>query len=174
MTDNDVVKKKSLATRQSRADSTTSTASETNAVASEQFFDEIAEVLLPVPLSKTFDYRLATDSTDKVRVGQRVLVEFGNGKSQVGLIMALRTDSQNTDSHTDKDNDNTDTDNPTHQLKTISSVLDDFPVVDKSWCELITFASRYYAEPLGKAYKNAFPKRLRMPEPIALPRSRYR
>ncbi|MBS9782062.1 MAG: primosomal protein N' [Gammaproteobacteria bacterium] len=128
----------------------------------------IAEVLLPVPLSKTFDYRLDIDNTDKVRVGQRVLVEFGNGKSQVGLIMALRTDSQNTDSCTDKDN--TSTDNPSHQLKTISSVLDDFPVVDKSWCELIAFASRYYAEPLGKAYKNAFPKRLRMPEPIALPR----
>lgn len=116
----------------------------------------IAEVLLPVPLSKTFDYLI--DDTN-ARIGQRVLVEFGNGKSQVGLIMALRTDSQN--SHTD---------NPTHQLKTITAVLDNFPVVDKSWCELIAFASRYYAEPLGKAYKNAFPKRLRMAEPIALPR----
>lgn len=114
---------------------------------------QIAEVLLPIPLSKTFDYWL---SADNVGVGRRVLVEFGQGKPQVGLIMGVRAAN-------DSDHDNT-------ALKTITAVLDDFALVNPFWCELIRFAARYYAEPLGKAYRNAFAHYLRHTEPFFPPR----
>ena len=113
---------------------------------------QIAEILLPVPLSKTFDYII----DNNVEVGQRVLVEFGKTKSQVGIVMNLRTitnDERNNDA-----------------LKPIDKVLDNFPIVDENWRDLIEFASRYYVEPLGKAYKNAFPKRLRVSQPVFPPR----
>lgn len=113
---------------------------------------QIAEVLLPVPLSNGFDYRLEQHS---VSVGQRVLVEFGRDKQQVGVVLSLR--------------DETADDQNNEQLKTILAVLDDFPVVDSHWLDLIQFAARYYAEPLGKAYRNALPKRLRIAEPLVLP-----
>ncbi len=112
----------------------------------------IAEVLLPVPLSKTFDYCVNAEDADNVGVGKRVVIEFGNGKAHVGIVLSLRAA--------------TEADRANEKLKSISQVLDDFPVVDGHWQELIRFASRYYAEPLGKAYKNAFPKRLRCAEPL--------
>lgn len=113
---------------------------------------QIAEVLLPVPLNHGFDYRVGEAP---VGVGQRVLVEFGSGKQQVGLVLSLRDETAD-------DQDNT-------QLKTLLRVLEDFPVVDSHWLDLIQFAARYYVEPLGKAYRNALPKRLRHAEPLALP-----
>ncbi|MBS9778045.1 MAG: primosomal protein N' [Gammaproteobacteria bacterium] len=116
----------------------------------------IAEVLLPVPLSKTFDYLVTKVDNDNVGVGKRVVVEFGNGKMQVGIILSLRQANES-----DLDNS---------KLKSINEVLDDFAVVDHHWQLLIRFASRYYAEPLGKAYKNAFPKRLRIADSLSLPR----
>lgn len=115
----------------------------------------IAEVLLPVPLSRLFDYRLTTTAVS----GQRVLVEFGKSKHQVGLIVNLR--------------ELTSDDEQRQELKDIISVLDDFAVVDEHWHRQISFAARYYAEPLGKAFKNAFPKRLRTAEKLALPRLKY-
>lgn len=114
--------------------------------------EQIAEVLLPVPLSKLFDYRL---NGHVVQIGQRVLVEFGNGKQQVGLLCGLREANE--------------TELTNEQLKSIMAVLEDFPVVDSTWLALIRFASRYYAEPLGKAYRNALPKRLRAVEPLIKP-----
>lgn len=115
---------------------------------------KIAAVLLPVPLDKTFDYQL----TIAANIGQRVLVEFGQSRQLVGLITALRAPN---------DNDATD------KLKPVLAVLDDFAVVDTVWWALIRFASRYYIEPLGKAFKNALPTRLRTNAPLPLVRESW-
>lgn len=114
----------------------------------------IAEVLLPVPLDKTFDYQLTTTA----KVGQRVLVEFGQSRQLVGLITAFRQQGKADETNTEQ------------QIKPILAVLDDITVVDKPWWDLIRFASRYYAEPLGKAFKNALPARLRANESLHLVR----
>lgn len=115
----------------------------------------IVEVLLPVPLDKRFDYRLPETMT--ACFGQRVLVEFGQQKQQVGIVVAVRELTQ-------KDDENT-------SLKSVLSVLDEFAIVDAAWWQLIQFAARYYAEPLGKAFKNALPKRLRSAEPMNIPQA---
>lgn len=115
----------------------------------------IAQVLVPVPVAKLFDYQL----TQPAVVGQRVLVSFGEKTQYVGLIFAIKpVDKSDTDSRT---------------LKPVIDVLENFAVVDEPWRELLLFASRYYREPLGKAYKNAFPKRLRTTEPVKLPRETH-
>ncbi len=112
---------------------------------------KIAEVLLPVPLSKTFDYHLLCPA----QIGQRVWVEFGKEKYQIGLIVGLREIG---------DNDEVET------LKTITSVLEAFSIIDENWWQLLQFASRYYAEPLGKALRNALPARLRVKDVLVRPR----
>ncbi len=113
----------------------------------------IAKVLLPVPLSQLFDYRIDTDGID-VAVGQRVLVEFGS-QQQVGLVAELIKQPSEDDGAAVKKGVED------GELKPIIAVLDDFPIVNRQWWELIRFASRYYAEPLGKAFRNALPTRLR-------------
>ncbi len=110
----------------------------------------VAEVLLPVPLSKTFDYHLLCAA----QIGQRVWVEFGKEKYQVGLIVGIR-----------EANDNDELD----EFKTITETLEDFPIIDKHWWQLLQFASRYYAEPLGKALRNALPTRLRAKDSLVRP-----
>lgn len=102
-----------------------------------------------MPLDKTFDYEL----TAEAGVGQRVWVDFGQSRQLVGIITAIREAESAPDT-----------------LKPIVSVLDDFTVVDTPWWDLIRFATRYYAEPLGKAFKNALPARLRANESLQLPR----
>lgn len=113
----------------------------------------VAQVLVPVPVAKLFDYQL----TQPAVVGQRVLVSFGEKTQHVGLIFAIKKIDEST----------------SRTLKPVIEVLEDFAVVDEPWRELLLFASRYYQEPLGKAYKNAFPKRLRMAEPVQLPRQTH-
>ncbi|MGY0399312.1 MAG: replication restart helicase PriA, partial [Ostreibacterium sp.] len=110
-------------------------------------------MLLPVPLFTLFDYRLSDKLT--IGVGQRVLVEFGKRKHQIGIVAAIRNEIA-----TDKEN---------NDLKLVSSILDNFPIVDEYWLDFIRFASRYYVEPLGKVFKNALPARLRVNESVVIP-----
>lgn len=105
---------------------------------------------MPVALDNTFDYQLDEPAV----IGQRVLVEFGKSRRVVGLIVNIN------------DDDNTERD---YEIKPVIAVLDDFSVVNTPWWELLRFASRYYAEPLGKALKNAFPKRLHEAKPLTQP-----
>ncbi len=111
---------------------------------------DTAAVLLPVALDRPFDYELTQPAT----IGQRVLVEFGRAGKSVGLIVAINRNDETPRSYT---------------LKPVLAVLEDFAVVNAPWWSLLRFASRYYAEPLGKALKNAFPKRLHEAKALALP-----
>ena len=45
------------------------------------------EVILPVPLSRTFTYRLPDDAA--VRVGMRVSVPFGKNHVYTGIVVGL-------------------------------------------------------------------------------------
>ncbi len=112
---------------------------------------KLAEVLLPVALDKTFTYQL----TQPASIGQRVLVAFGSSGKVVGLIVDIRDEDDSAEHD--------------YGIKPILRVLDDFPVVNAPWWTLLRFAARYYAEPLGKALKNAFPKRLHESKPLTLP-----
>lgn len=115
----------------------------------------IASVLLPLPLDKTFDYQLNEDAN----IGQRVRVEFGRSRQLIGIITSLR----------EADNSPADC----AALKPVLAVLEDFTVVDAAWWALIRFAARYYAEPLGKAFKNALPSRLRTDASLQIPRQTW-
>lgn len=105
----------------------------------------IAQVALPVPLHKTFDYRITNDVPV---VGGRVRVPFGK-QYKVGIVTALVNTSEF----------------PFEQIKPINAVLDTSPLWRPSLYKLLNWASRYYQYPLGDALATVMPGHLRKGKP---------
>ncbi|MDD1782099.1 primosomal protein N' [Enterovibrio sp. ZSDZ35] len=105
----------------------------------------IAQVALPVPLHKTFDYRITNDIPV---VGGRVRVPFGK-QYKVGIVTALVSTSEF----------------PLDQIKPINTVLDTAPLWRPSLYKLLNWASRYYQYPLGDALATVMPGHLRKGKP---------
>ncbi|KXF82759.1 primosomal protein N' [Enterovibrio coralii] len=105
----------------------------------------IAQVALPVPLHKTFDYRIANEMPV---VGGRVRVPFGK-QYKVGIVTALTDTSEF----------------PLEQIKPINAVLDTAPLWRPSLYKVLNWASRYYQYPLGDALATVMPGHLRKGKP---------
>ncbi|PJC85644.1 primosomal protein N' [Vibrio sp. HA2012] len=102
----------------------------------------IARVALPVPLDKTFDYRIPPHQFPVI--GGRVSVPFGP-KTLTGIVVALSHQS----------------DFPLEQLKNIRQVLDCEPVWPETLYQLLLWCSQFYLYPLGDTLANAMPSALR-------------
>lgn len=101
----------------------------------------IAQVALPIPLHKTFDYRIGEQIPI---VGTRVRVPFGK-QDKIGIVISL----SNTSTF------------PFEQLKPIKEVLDNKPLWSASLYKLLLWASGYYQYPLGDALSTVMPSHLR-------------
>lgn len=101
----------------------------------------IAQVVLPVPLHKSFDYRI---SHQIPVIGARVRVPFGK-QFKVGIVTALLNSSAC----------------PVDKLKAIANVLDDKPLWPAPLYKLLVWASRYYQYPLGDVLSTVMPAHLR-------------
>ncbi|MDG3084652.1 primosomal protein N' [Vibrio hannami] len=102
----------------------------------------IAQVALPVPLDKRFDYLIQPHQFPVV--GGRVSVPFGR-QTLVGIVTAMVHKSAFS----------------IDKLKPIKEVLDIEPVWPKKLYELLNWASQYYQYPLGDTLSNALPSALR-------------
>lgn len=102
----------------------------------------IAQVSLPVPLDKTFDYKIQANQFPVI--GGRVSVPFGR-QSLVGIVTAMVNTS----------------DFPLDKLKPIKSVLDFEPVWPDKLVQLLVWCSQFYQHPLGEVFSNALPGALR-------------
>lgn len=105
----------------------------------------IAQVALPVPLHKTFDYRIAGEMPV---IGGRVRVPFGK-QYKVGIVIGLSDSSEF----------------PLEQIKPINAVLDDAPLWMPPLYKVLNWASRYYQYPLGDALATVMPGALRKGKP---------
>ncbi|MDG2061704.1 MAG: primosomal protein N' [SAR86 cluster bacterium] len=95
--------------------------------------NQIIEIILPVPIQGTFSYLVPNSLTKaELKVGCRVLVPFGTRKL-VGIILKH--------SNIIKDK--------SINYKSITSLLDDNPLIDKKLLLLADWASRYYHHPIG-------------------------
>ncbi|MCM8831226.1 MAG: hypothetical protein NC918_03415 [Candidatus Omnitrophica bacterium] len=83
----------------------------------------IAKVILPIPINKSFDYKIP-DSL-KLEIGMRVLVDFNN-KKEVGVVSAFSDTSE------------------IRKLKTILATLENFPSISKEHLNFASFLSRHY------------------------------
>lgn len=105
----------------------------------------IAHIALPVPLAKTFDYRIPNEMRTQIVPGVRVRVEFGKRKRSVGIVVSI-------DSHTEWDY---------AQLKPIETLLDREAIFPAALWKVLLWSSRYYHHPLGDVLFHALPVLLR-------------
>lgn len=107
--------------------------------------NKYVDVILPLPLPRTFTYLLPGDEADVLQPGCRVVVPFGRKKSYTAIVYRIHTDA------------------PTeYEVKPVTTVLDDqpllFPIQFKFW----EWLSDYYLCTLGDIYKAALPSGLKL------------
>jgi primosomal protein N' (replication factor Y) len=102
------------------------------------------EVALPVPLRQHFSYRVKDEQQTGLQIGLRVKVPFGP-QQLIGLITAI-TDSCNL---------------APHQIKSVTAVLDEAPLLPDSLYKLTLWAARYYFTSQGQMLSQALPVALR-------------
>ena len=104
-----------------------------------------AEVLLPVPVPRLFTYRIPLNLNDKTRIGQRVIVQFGDRKIVTGIIFNIHEQAP-------KD----------FEAKYILELLDDFPAVSEVQFKLFQWIADYYMCTLGEVMNAALPAGLKL------------
>ncbi len=98
------------------------------------------DVLLPVPIHNTFTYRVPFELNEDVKTGVRVVVPFGRGKMQTGIITRVHEEV------------------PTkYQSKYVAAVLDEYPIIVGKQFKLWNWVADYYMSPLGDVMNAALP-----------------
>ena len=104
-----------------------------------------SEVILPLPLNATFTYRIPEAMTDSVKVGYRVIVQFGAKKYYTGIVSSI--------SHIAPEG---------FEVKDIVSIIDTHPIVKHPQLKLWQWINDYYLCALGDVYKAAVPAGLKI------------
>ena len=103
-----------------------------------------AEILLPIPVPGTFTYRVPYALNDRIRVGQRAVVQFGKTKIMSGLVVSL----------TEKV--------PSVEVKYLADILDEQPVVNAVQLQFWDWVKSYYLCHLGEVMQAALPSALKL------------
>ena len=101
-----------------------------------------ADLILPVPLQGLFTYAIPEGMN--VGVGMRVLVTFGRSKTYLGIVARIH-----------------DVKPEGYQVKPITQVMDQEPIVTEQQLKLWQWISDYYLSPIGEVYKAALPAGLK-------------
>ncbi len=109
-----------------------------------------AEVAVPVPLRRTFTYRIPEDLRDAVREGSLVRVPFGR-RSMSGFVVALAGSS------------------PVASVKDIAGVEDPELSLLPEVLELCRWVADYYLAPVGEVLRSALPAGLGKKSPGEVP-----
>jgi primosomal protein N' (replication factor Y) len=110
----------------------------TTGVPSEISSMSYCDVSLPVPLDRSFTYRLPETLRHRLRPGCRVLVPFGTRKL-TGVVVKLHGQP------------------PEGTLKEVLRLVDEEPVLDAELLALGNWISQYYCAPLGEVLRSMTP-----------------
>lgn len=104
-----------------------------------------AGLLLPVPIPRLFTYRVPHALSERVQVGQRAIVQFGDRKIITGVIASL-------------------SEQPPKgvEAKYILELLDTFPVITDLQFKLFQWIAAYYACTEGEVLNAALPSGLKL------------
>ncbi|MEZ4856820.1 MAG: primosomal protein N' [Gelidibacter sp.] len=98
------------------------------------------DVILPIPLEKSFTYRITPAEAAFLKVGMRVSVPFGKSKIYTALVYNL---------HTNKP--------LAYEAKDIHQILDDVPLITQTQLKHWEWISSYYMCTLGEVMRAALP-----------------
>ena len=98
------------------------------------------DVILPIPIQKTFTYTVTEDEANFLQKGMRVAVSFGKSKIYSALVLNI---------HQTK---------PTlYEAKEIHQILDETPLVNEQQLQHWQWLSNYYMCSLGDVYRASLP-----------------
>ena len=98
------------------------------------------DVILPIPIQKTFTYSVTEDEANFLQKGMRVAVSFGKSKIYSALVLNI---------HQTK---------PTlYEAKEIHQILDETPLVNEQQLQHWQWVSNYYMCSLGDVYRASLP-----------------
>ncbi|MBN1821750.1 MAG: primosomal protein N' [Prolixibacteraceae bacterium] len=118
--------------------------------------DFFADVILPLPLSGPFTYKIPEGLIEIIQVGVRVIVQFGQKKYYTAIVMSVHNDKPaNTD------------------IKTIDSVLDEKPLIYSVNLHFWDWVSEYYCCSPGEVMKAALPNALKLESSTKLKIANY-
>ena len=98
------------------------------------------DLILPIPLQKTFTYSVTEDEVNFLQKGMRVAVSFGKTKMYTGLVFKIHTTA------------------PTlYEAKEINQILDEAPIVSEQQLQHWQWIANYYMCALGDVYRASLP-----------------
>ena len=103
------------------------------------------DVILPLPLLRTFTYSVPDELSAKVQKGVRVIVPFGDRKFYSAIVQEIR--EQNT---------------ATYSVKEIVTILDEHPVVNDLQLRFWQWIASYYMCTVGEVMRAAIPSGLKL------------
>ena len=105
-----------------------------------------ADVILPLPLPRTFTYRLSREMLGIAKIGCRVLVPFGKGKIYTGIIYKIHQETPGN-----------------FHIHYIQELLDaDNVLITQKQIEQWKWIAEYYMSPLGEVMNAAMPAGLNL------------
>lgn len=99
-----------------------------------------AEIILPLPLNATFTYRIPESMINNLKIGHRVIVQFGKKKFYTGIVSAITPIAPEG-----------------YEVKDISTILDEYPIIKHPQLKFWQWISDYYLCAIGDVYKAAVP-----------------
>lgn len=104
------------------------------------------DVILPLPLAGSFTYRLRDVYMPMVRVGSRVVVQFGVKRFYTAIVVRIHNECPQGD----------------YEIKEIVEVLDASPIVQPMQLKLWRWIADYYMCSIGDVYKAGVPSGLKV------------
>lgn len=108
----------------------------------ETFF---TDVIVPLGVPNKFTYRVPFEMNDQIRVGQRVLVQFGKTKIYTGIVYCIHQKAPEG-----------------YSAKYIESILDDLPIVTELQLKFWDWLAFYYCANPGDVMNAALPSGLKL------------
>ena len=105
-----------------------------------------ADVIVPLPLANSYTYQLPPSMVGDVQVGSRVIVPFGQKRFYTAIVIRLH--------HTPPEGG--------YEVKTITEVLDPYPIILPEQLKLWQWIADYYLCTLGDVYKAALPSGMKL------------
>ncbi len=102
--------------------------------------DFFIDVILPIPLEKSFTYRITIAESEFIKPGMRVSVPFGKSKIYTGIVQAIHTNEP-----------------LIYEAKDIHQILDETPIVTQAQFRLWEWMSNYYMCTVGDVMRAALP-----------------
>ncbi len=103
------------------------------------------EVVLPLAISKTYTYRVPLEMSSGIRIGKRVVVQFGRSKIYTAIIYQV-----------------SETPPALYEAKYIIDILDEEPIVNEFQLCLWKWMSEYYLCHMGEVMQAALPSALKL------------